>query len=249
LQYACIFDLAPPKTCTEPADCDCFGTNLADVQNPLCQNAQGAYTTTQLRGKAYPGLRMLQVLQGLGDQAIAGSICPAQTTDRTREDFGYSPAIQGIMNRLRNPLGNQCLPIALPIDATSGQTPCAVIEVFSAPSCACDNEPGRRTAPDALLTDEMRVQGNCFCEILQASGNTQSICRSQTNPPATAGDGWCYADPAQSSDVTCDLVNGCPADQQRKIQFINTNSQPRPGAIAYLRCGVPPVAPLPPRCP
>jgi hypothetical protein len=249
LQYACIFDLVPPRTCTAAADCDCFGPNIADVQNPLCQNPQGAYTTTQVRAKAYPSPRILQVLQGLGDQAIVGSICPAQTIDRNREDFGYSPAIRAVMRRLRQPLRHQCLPVALPVDTASGQIPCAIIEVFNTALCSCDSEPGRRTAPNALLTDDMRVQGNCYCEIRQTSGSTQNTCRTNLNPPANSGDGWCYADPAQLSDVNCNIVLGCAPDQQRKIHFMNTNSEPRPGAIAYLRCDAQPIAPLPPRCP
>jgi hypothetical protein len=248
LQYACVFNLLTPKTCTMAADCDCFGPSVADVQNPLCQNADGSYTTTQLRAKAYPGGRVLQVLQGLGDQAIVGSICPAQMTDRNRDDFGYAPAIDAFMRRARQPLKEQCLPVALPIDAASGQTPCAVIEVFDTATCNCNNEPGRRTALDALITDEMRRQGSCFCEIIQSSGTTQSLCRTQTAPPPNSGDGWCYLDPAQQSDVNCALIDGCAADLERKIRFVNSNSEPRSGSIAYLRCDAQPIAPRPPRC-
>ncbi|HMI83914.1 MAG TPA: hypothetical protein VK550_07455 [Polyangiaceae bacterium] len=249
LQYACIFDLVPPKTCTEAADCDCFGPNIADVQNPLCQNAQGAYTSTQARAKAYPSPRILQVLQGLDDQAIVGSICPAQVVDTNREDFGYVPVVNTLLNRLRRPLGSPCLPIALPVDAASGQTPCAIVEVFDAASCPCDNEPARRTATDALLTDEMRAQGACRCEILQIGGAGQNVCRSQLNPPSNSGDGWCYVDPSQSMEATCDVVRTCLVDEKRRIRFVNPNSEPRPGATAYLRCEVPPIDPLPNRCP
>jgi hypothetical protein len=84
---------------------------------------------------------------------------------------------------------------------------------------------------------------------MQATGNTQSICRTTNNPPPNSGNGWCYADPAQQSDTVCDVVRDCPVDQQRKVRFININSQPRPGATTYLRCEAPPIAPLPPRCP
>ena len=251
LQYACIFDLSPPRTCMGAADCDCFSPNLNDVQNPLCQNPQGAYTTTQLRGKAYPGTRILQVLQGIGDQAIVGSICPANVVDRSRDDFGYAPAINALMNKLREPLREQCLSIALPVDTTSGQTPCSIIEVFNEPGrCNCDNEPGRRIAPDALLTDEMRAQGNCRCEIEQLSGEALSTCHTQPNWPALTGDGWCYVDPFQLSDVTCDLVRSCPSAQQRRIRFVSVNSEPRPLATAYLRCEAPPIPPpTSTRCP
>jgi hypothetical protein len=247
LQYACIFPLSQPKTCNEAADCDCFGPNIADVQNPLCQNAQGQYTTTQLRAKAYPGTRILQVLQGIGDQAVVGSICPANVTDKTRDDYGFTPVLDAVIRKLRQPLGDQCLPVALPMDTASGQTPCSVIEVYNSPTCNCSNEPARLPARESLLTEEMKAAGNCRCEIMQLSGAAQNVCRSQLNPP-TSDNGWCYVDPAQQSDASCTMVRTCQRDQQRRVQFINVNSEPRPGATSYLNCALPPVAPLPGRC-
>jgi hypothetical protein len=108
LQYACTFELSPGKVCTEQSDCDCFvppGGNAAAAKNPLCQNrTTGVYGNTQTAAKGYPGLRQLEVLQGLGAQAIVGSICPANTRDKTRSDYGYRPVIAAIVNRLRNPL-------------------------------------------------------------------------------------------------------------------------------------------------
>jgi hypothetical protein len=248
LQYACIFDLPMPRTCIDSGDCDCFGPNVSDVQNPLCQNAQGAYTSTQVRAKAYPAPRILQVLRGLGDHAIVGSICPAQLGDVSRADFGYSPAVSALVPALRQSLAHPCLAVALPADAT-GQAPCQVIEAFNSTTCNCSNEPGRRPAVDSLLTDEMRRAGNCFCEILQLAGNANQICRSNLNPPANTGDGWCYVDPAQQSDTSCTVVRECAANQQRKIQFINASSEPRPGSTAFLRCDAQPITPLPSRCP
>jgi hypothetical protein len=247
LQYACTFPLPLPKTCLEAADCDCFGPNVGDVQNPLCQNTAGEYTTTQLRAKAYPGTRILQVLQGIGDQAIVGSICPANVADKRREDFGFTPALTALIRKLRQPLGDQCLPVALPMDTASGQTPCSVIEVYNSPTCNCSNEPARLPARESLLTEEMKAAGNCRCEIMQLSGAAQNVCRSQLNPP-TSDNGWCYVDPAQQSDASCTMVRTCQRDQQRRVQFINVNSEPRPGATSYLNCALPPVAPLPGRC-
>jgi hypothetical protein len=241
LQYACTFDLSAPATCT-PDDCDCF-TNVAEVKKPICQDEQGAYTFVQRQSKAYPGTRILQVLQGLGEQAIVGSICPAQTTDRTRPDFGYAPVVNGLMQRLRYPLGGQCQPDALPVDPATRQTPCAIIEVFNDSRCLCDNEPGRVTARDALLTPEMKAIGSCRCEIKQLSGDPQTRCLNDTYIPSTSGDGWCYIAPDQLSDTSCDLVRTCPSSAQRRIRFPTANSAPRPGATAYLRCDVPPVAP------
>jgi hypothetical protein len=44
------------------------------------------------------------VLRGLGPQAIVGSICPANSRDKTRSDYGYRPVIGAIVDRIRNPL-------------------------------------------------------------------------------------------------------------------------------------------------
>src|SRR5262249_48930564 len=64
LQSACIFPLLEPKSCAgasaTASGCDCKQEDIdAGSQNPLCQNSSGAYTTTQLFGKAYPGVREL----------------------------------------------------------------------------------------------------------------------------------------------------------------------------------------------
>jgi hypothetical protein len=102
LQFACVFPLATPKDCALEEninDCDCVGA-VASMKSPLCESG-GAYTTTQVRAKAYPGTRHLQVLQGLGDQGIVASICPSNTSDTTAADFGYRPAVAAIVERLR----------------------------------------------------------------------------------------------------------------------------------------------------
>jgi hypothetical protein len=99
LQYACIFPLPAPRDCADhPDSCDC-AMGLSS-QNPLCQDPQtGAPTTTQWRGKAYPGTRHLAVAKGLGAHAIVASICPADVEDATRRDFGYRPAVDALLER------------------------------------------------------------------------------------------------------------------------------------------------------
>jgi hypothetical protein len=251
LQYACIYDLIPTKTCAQAADCDCFGTtsDLTAIASPLCQNEQGAYATTQTRAKAYPGTRLLQFLQGLGDQGVVGSICPAQTALRTRDDFGYWPAISALTRKMRKSLQGSCLSVALPVNTTTKQTPCSIIEVFDAAACSCETDPGRRAATDALLTDEMRSKGACRCEIKQLSDEPLNLCLSSPNPPEAPGqDGWCYVDPAALSTASCSLVTSCDPAERRTVRFATANSQPRPGATAFLRCEQAPVTPLPSIC-
>ncbi len=101
LQYACIFSLLSARDCTDPSlqSCDCTDpTN----DNPLCapDPTKGGRPTLQVRAKAYPALRQLQVLHDLGSQAVTTSICPAQLVDPTAADFAYRPAIAAILARV-----------------------------------------------------------------------------------------------------------------------------------------------------
>ncbi|MBX3210958.1 MAG: hypothetical protein KF850_02900 [Labilithrix sp.] len=72
LQYACTFALETPRTCQAgQPECSCFPERLDD--SPLCDPAS---PDVQLRAKAYPGIRPLQLARLLGDNAVAASICP-----------------------------------------------------------------------------------------------------------------------------------------------------------------------------
>jgi hypothetical protein len=106
LQYACIFPLAEPRDCAalDPNvdNCDCY-QGVGD--RPLCEATPGvsASGTTQYWGKAYPGLRQLQVLKDVGDQtqnSVVASICARNTTDEAQPDFAYRPAMAALMERL-----------------------------------------------------------------------------------------------------------------------------------------------------
>ncbi|HVW26990.1 MAG TPA: hypothetical protein VHC69_16605 [Polyangiaceae bacterium] len=94
-QYDCIFDLTTPEQYS--ADCTFFsGSHRA-----ICQADDGSYGSTQYRGKSYPGVRELQVLRGVGHNAVAASICARNVTDDSRDDFGYRPVLTQILDRLR----------------------------------------------------------------------------------------------------------------------------------------------------
>jgi hypothetical protein len=94
-QYACIFDLPTP----EQGSIDCTG--FTGSNRAICQADDGTYGSTQYRGKSYPGVRELEVLRGVGENAIAASICARNLTDETRDDFGYRPVLRQILDRLR----------------------------------------------------------------------------------------------------------------------------------------------------
>ncbi len=100
LQYACVFELEAPRDCkVEPLVCDC--RDFAGIEaNPICQADDGSYGMTQYRAKAYPGRRQLEVLHGIGENAIVASICARNVSDPDRQDYGYRPALQAILDRL-----------------------------------------------------------------------------------------------------------------------------------------------------
>jgi hypothetical protein len=254
LQYACTFPLPATKTCTEGIDCDCFvppGGNAAAAANPLCQNG-GMYSNVQTRAKAYPGIRELQVLEGLGDQAIVASICPANVTNMNAADYGYRPAVGALINRLRSPLRTRCLPRQLVVKP-GGEVPCVIFEAFDPPpgaSCDCGGPARSFVASDSpRITAEVRRQGTCFCEIAQLIDAKDSqhpaagtICRTNVSPPADEPSGWCYVDPAQAGANAagqCQIVSTCPPTDRRIIRFVDTASEPRNGATGLLVCDDP----------
>jgi len=245
LQYACIFDI-PMKPCTTQQDCDCFVSNPANAgaaQNPLCQGA-GGYSTTQIRAKGYPGIRELQVLQGLDEQAIVASICPKQTNNTMAADYGYRPAVGALISRLRNALRGRCLPRTLAVDPMTGAVPCVVVEAFNpAPgaTCNCNDKPGRvGVDPNSgLITPEIQKAGSCYCEIIQLDGADRDACTTQVAPPGNVASGWCYVDPSQAGAnamAECQIVKSCPATDRRIIRFVNPDSEPRAGATAFIMC-------------
>jgi hypothetical protein len=250
LQYACTFALSTPKMCTEQVDCDCFfpaGSNPAAASNPLCQSATG-YSTAQVRAKGYPGIRELQVLQGLGDQAVVASICPSNLTNATAADYGYRPAIAALVGRMRSELRGRCLPRELQV-LDDGGVACTIIEAFNpmpGAACNCADLPGRADVDPTLITPEVRSQGSCFCEIVQLDGADRTACETFVSPPGNVKSGWCYVDPAQKQNpAECPVVATCPPDDQRTIRFVNPSSEPRDGAIAFLAC-LRPTTVLPP---
>jgi hypothetical protein len=105
LEYACTFATAP-RDCTAVAQsdiCDCLpgsGVPLCDPQTP----------TKQVRGKAYPTIRELEVARRLPDdhgitRGMIHSLCPDQTvTAATDLRYGYRPAAKMIVDRMRDVL-------------------------------------------------------------------------------------------------------------------------------------------------
>jgi hypothetical protein len=112
LQYACIFPLPTPRDCAQRDpnvdNCDCYQGVL---DRPLCEQTPGVTPagTIQYWSKAQPGSRQLQVLKDFGAQtsnSVVASICARNTTDASRSDYGYRPAMAAIIERLQAPAGS-----------------------------------------------------------------------------------------------------------------------------------------------
>lgn len=251
LQYACIFPLLKgserdcTKTCTPSCDCQ-DKTN----KNPLCDANPGDANapTFQTRAKAYPGLRELGVLQGVGANGIVASICPKQLDDESKADFGYRPAIGAIIDRLKVALGGQCLPRTL-IPDKAGHVPCLIIEARKTNGkCSCnttarnevsaDHEPAKQAAQQDPIAEASGW--DCFCEITQTAGAQQAACQNDQNDPPVLGgkqvDGWCYID-ATTTPMTGNpkIVEKCPATEQRIVRFVGKGAA-QPGATLFVTC-------------
>jgi hypothetical protein len=231
LQYACTFRLPAPADCSS-ADQNCDCSDGDKTNNPLCQSADGTYGKTQFGAKGYPGLRELELIQGLGEQGIVGSICPKNTSDESKADYGYRPAMASLLARLRVPLRGRCLPRTL-LEDDKGFVSCVILEAFEpaqGEACRCEGDPkfpGRQTpAPDVLAAyAELDQYGSCQCEIEELDGADRASCLKDPTPSPNIN-GWCYVDPGQSGDAAqCELVKNCSPTEKRIIRYVG--AQPR----------------------
>ncbi|HSO31986.1 MAG TPA: hypothetical protein VLT33_05705 [Labilithrix sp.] len=137
LQFACTFPLYEigADGRSVPATHECLaGDTLCDCDgqrsSPLCAKAN---PRSQVRGKAYPTRRELQVVRDLGDHGIAASLCPKQLSAPDAEDYGYRPAVRAITDRLEGSLVASCVPHALARDPGDGSVPCLVLATLATP--------------------------------------------------------------------------------------------------------------------
>ncbi|HEY1693265.1 MAG TPA: hypothetical protein VGG39_13950 [Polyangiaceae bacterium] len=272
LQYACIFDLRPQyqgvgKDCTDPkysGACDC-AANEIDSKAQLCDTTT---PTLQIYGKAYPCIHEMLIAKAMsqstaGNQGIVSSLCPIHVspasgqTAATDPLYGYNPAVNAIVNRLKASLSNQCLPQRLQPDS-SQNVPCLILVQLPGqvgpgacanPGGACDQTKGLlgpgvvpAGANSPTLTQDVL---NKYCASLEAAGgytagqpgdpDLQPVCAlQQLNPVSNAGD-FANNSCAASTDpgwcyVTGTAANGCP----QAILF--SNGQPPTGATVSLQC-------------
>jgi hypothetical protein len=106
LQFACIFPLAAPRQCdpSNAASCDCNAEEYAK-NSPLCEYDSPYADGIQFYDKAYPGVRELEVLRGIGSKGITASICPKNAVGGEigppDDRYGYNAAMNLLIERLK----------------------------------------------------------------------------------------------------------------------------------------------------
>jgi hypothetical protein len=258
LQFSCIFQLADAngqatsKDCTQPqyqGACDCaVGSNSQNT--PLCQKVNGAYTNVQINGKAYPSVREMAIAHAManstgGVQGIVSSVCPIHTTKSGSTDplYGYRPAVNAIVNRLKKSLSVPCLAQKLSTNPTTGKASCLVIVNLSKPgdNSVCTSVAGLQPL-DPTVNQNFRAAEEA---VWNQQGGTNSglpdpatlpLCQLQELTPqlnmkdfdssgscvGSPDPGWCY--------VEGQAAGPCPQ------QIIFTNGEPPPGATVILMC-------------
>lgn len=267
LQYACIFPLSEASfkpSCSETdSGCDC-GTE-PDKGRPLCKPAGSLAstpaTTSQYWGKAYPAQRLLQVLQGFGDNSIVASICPKVLHLPNSPYFGYTPALNAVVERLAGTRGGVCLTPKLSWDEEDDDGTCAIVEAV-ATGVDCARE-GRSELDEGVLQSALEYladQGHCDgdampCEDFALCAITPAPAVEPcfgTTAPDDQPAGYCLIDPAEgpaaggegedcSEDpetwTNCENPNSvlCPSSDGRMLRFVGEDT-PVKGSVVFRAC-------------
>lgn len=259
LQYACTFELDEPRDCgSNPNDPTCDCNAGAAFASPLCQDpATQLSSKTQFFAKAYPGLRELDVLRRVGSSAVVASICPKPLRGGPSDEleFGYRPAVAGIVSRLRC----ATLDAEFNQDTTSpdfGTVNCRLVSLREGvSSCDCSGANRRPLGKDDALALQLKLESAgvcgkttgtscgsfCGCEIPQSRGTALQACQNDSEQapldPATSQpvDGWCYLDPAAGFGSS-QLVQACPAGNPRDLRLLGA-AVPAPGERLMAICG------------
>jgi hypothetical protein len=277
LQFSCIFDLRPQyngtgKDCTNPEytnACDC-ATNALNAGTQLCSPTT---PTLQIYGKAYPSVREMAIAKAMsqstaGNQGIVSSLCPIHVTDNSSGNdplFGYRPAVNAIINRLKTSLSNQCLPQKLTADS-SGNVPCLILVQLPTqvgpgacanPGTACDNSQGLfgpgdtpNGASGPIVSQDILTK---FCQTQEAAytgaaggpadPDTFPTCALEQLLPTTS------TGAANTNDFPNGAAGGCAAAKDPGWCYVTgaaangcpqailfTNGEPPHGATVSLQC-------------
>jgi hypothetical protein len=228
LQTACMFELPAALSCNVTYPCDC-------TDDDQLYNRGHCDGTTQTHAKAFPSVRQLEVLRGIGEasgNAVVASVCPKYAVSEEPgldASYGYTPALTALAERMKRAFQAECLPDALEQDA-EGRTPCRLLDVTRPADgrCYCDDDDGRFD-PGDVSRERARLgdMGDlCLCEVRQYEGEELEACRNQLDEPPPIG--FCYVDPepgpGENPDSTAvqtrrALVANCPPTSRHLLRL------------------------------
>jgi hypothetical protein len=192
----------------------------------------------QTYAKAYPTIREIELVHLMGPQGILSSICPIHTVEAMAGDpvFGYRPAVNSIINRLKTALTTACLPEKL--SATTGGTVQCLILATLPPHddrMKCETIAQGLTTPSAQTLSNYEVSqgdsglsGRTICQVAQIPyGGPNVSCDTSTTP------GWCYVTYTPGSSVMG--ASSCIAQNQPQ-SIVFTSGFPPAGSTVSLQC-------------
>ena len=214
---------------------------------------------------------MSQVNAQAGGQGIVSSLCPIHVTDESSDGksdpvYGYRPAVNAIVNRLKSALSAQCVPQKLVADPSCGNYPCLVLvsmNKFADPTNKdlCKN-PGKACDPTAGLLaptgDDIAVVSK-FCDAEEAAWAkpaqrtgaepyTVPVCEMRQLYVGSAGASasTCNPAPAQAADFS---GGSCAGSGEQGWCYVTgaaagacghsvvfTSQEPPAGATVSLQC-------------
>jgi hypothetical protein len=250
--YACDCESLGLPAESVPAVCGLKNPNAPIAQGtpagPLTAAAPAGINdyTTQYFAKTYPTIRELTLANMMGNQGVISSLCPIHTVATSATDplYGYRPAVNAIVNRLKNALASQCLPqpLAITTNSDGGETvPCLILATLApgngmtaADEATACSQPGLGI-PEPQVLQAFQASQHAAFMAGTTTGQDLSLlatCTVFQNPPNSACAtnkasplGWCYIDqPSMLSGSSC----------QQEIQF--TANSPPNGSTLSLQC-------------
>ena len=259
--------------------CDCAASSL-DVGSQLCSPttttcSDGTMCHQQVNAKAYPSVREMVIAHAMSNELINGqvsnqgivsSLCPialdvGQTVAQAQQDpiFGYNPAVNAIVNRLKASLSNQCVPEKLNPN-TDGSVSCLILVAIGGsagqtcknPGSACANNKlvgpgGNLVANNPMSTTLDQTVLNKFCddqEAVYTGGGGKSggpndpanmpVCAMQQVVVNTTDTMTCSSSNANGwcyVQGSGAIALGCPAGT-----IVFTSGMPPHGATTSLQC-------------
>ncbi len=275
LQFACIFPLIDgssgtiqnyTKDCTQSkysGACDCVSGSI-DNASQLCDPTT---STNQIFAKAYPSVREMIIAKAMSNEVVNGapsnqgivsSLCPikldvGQSVAAAQADplFGYNPAVNAIISRLKVSLNSQCFSQQLNADPKTGAVSCLVLVARPAgtgggtctnPGAACDPKLGLigpSTDPNALFQQSTLDK---FCADHSAKDAVpyvtadMPVCalqqvildpsNTQDCSKSSSQSGWCYVTGAGATALGCTPPN----------TIVFTSGEPPGGSLTSLEC-------------